>query len=166
MPTFGSLLAFDHFIFFFHTFFPFSFFFLLLNDASSAIFFYLMYIMPTLGSHMPFTFSPPLYITMTFTQSLFIYFTKLFVYTVISLYFHCKLAHFFTFYSLSLSSLDIYHASTWVPLAIYFLSATLYCHDIHTGTLYSLYDVTCINIVFTVNSLYLHYLFIFFIFTL
>ena len=45
--------------------YPFSFFdfFLLLLDVSSAIFFYLMYIMPTLGSLMPFTFSTPLYIT-------------------------------------------------------------------------------------------------------
>ena len=93
MPTFGSLLAFNHLLSFSIPFFPFSFFFLLLLDVSSATFLLL----------------------------------------------------------------DVYYANTWVPLAIYFLSATLYCRDIHTGTLYSLYEVTCINFIFTVNSFYLHY---------
>ena len=93
MPTFGSLLALNHLLSFSIPFFPFSFFFLLLLDVSSATFLLL----------------------------------------------------------------DVYYANTWVPLAIYFLSATLYCRDIHTGTLYSLYEVICINFIFTVNSFYLHY---------
>ena len=41
-----------------------------------CLFFHLIFIMPTLGSHLPFTFSPPLYIAVAFTQALYIHFMK------------------------------------------------------------------------------------------
>ena len=57
----------------------------------------------------------------------------------------CILCHIFL--------LGVYYANTWVPHAIYFLSATLYYHDIHTVTFYLLYEVICIHCNFTLFSL-------------
>ena len=105
------------------------------------IVFCLKYIMPTFGSLLALNH------LLSFSIPFFLFRSFFFFY----LMYH--LPHFFFF--------DVYYANTWVPLAIYFLSATLYCRDIHTGTLYSLYEVICINFIFTVNSLYLHYSFIF-----
>ena len=79
MPTFGSLLAFNHLLSFPYLFFLFRSFFFFYLMYHLPHFFYLMYIMPTLGSHLPFTFSPPLYIAVTFTQALYIHFMKSFV---------------------------------------------------------------------------------------
>ena len=76
MPTFGTLLAFNHLLSFPYLFFLFRSFFFFYLMYHLPHFFYLMYIMPTLGSHLPFTFSPPLYIAVTFTQALYIHFMK------------------------------------------------------------------------------------------